>query len=151
VVNLGGEIPKKENAMNDDTHEETFAPSLWDRIGIGALALLLIAFLVGTMAPLMSSAGAEIAGNRDDGSGELVAVEDDDDDDDLAKGSNSGNSSHSGNGNSNSKSNSANTPTGTTKGTGDSKSVTNSSSRSANTKTGTTNTGASRKSVSNSS
>jgi len=127
-----------------EDHDEAQERTLWDRIGIAAVLLLVAAFLLGTMAPLMSSAGADLTGKRDDDSRELVAVEDDDDDDDaLGKGSRSGGDT--------SRSHSANTKTGTTKGTGPSKTVSNSSDRSANTKTGTTRgTGPSR-SVSNSS
>jgi hypothetical protein len=140
----------KEEAMYED-HAEQPEPRLWDLIGIGAVALLLVAFLFGAMSPLVSSAGAEdaFAGKRDDDARELVAVEDDDDDDDVNdKASRSGNSRSGdsgsrsrtgttrGTGKSNSRSNTgqtrsrhtnSRTGTGTTKGTGQSRSRSNSS------------------------
>src|SRR5919106_145592 len=116
-------------------HTETTA---WDRVGIAAVVLMLGALVVTAMTPLASSAGAEdsIAGTRDDSPPEVVAVgdDDDDDDDDGGTGSNSGG-----------------TGTGTTHGTGVSKTVSNSSDRSAHTATGTTRGTGKSNSVSNSS
>ncbi len=125
-------------------HEQAHSqPTFWDRIGVWLVAMLLTAFLLGVMGPLISSASADhLSGTRDDGSGEVVASDEDEDDDD--QGTDSGESSigtHSGN-----------TATGTTQGTGASVTVSNSrNDRSAKTATGTTRgTGPSR-SISNSS
>jgi hypothetical protein len=134
---------------------------LANRIGVGAVLLLLAAFALGTMWALMAPAGADaqLAGKRDDDVREVAFIDDDDDDDDdrmgkATHGTGSNDSRNSGTGNSGSRSigsHSANTRTGTTRGTGVSRSVSNSSDRSANTRTGTTRgTGPSR-SVSNSS
>lgn len=135
--------------MEDRTMEPS---SIANRIGIGAVLLLLAAFMLGTMSVFLAPAGADsqVTGNRDDDVREVAYVSDDDDDDD----GNSNGNSNSATGNSGSRSigsNSANTKTGTTRGTGISRSVSNSSGKSADTRTGTTRgTGPSR-SVSNSS
>ena len=136
----------------------------WDRAGIAAVILLLAAFVLGAMTPLATTAGADdsVSATRDDDSRELVGVEDDDDDDDGTDGgagTNGGsNGSLEGDTRSDSNSgepsigtNSANTKTGSTRGTGVSKSVSNSSGKSKNTKTGTTRGTGKSKSVSNSS
>jgi hypothetical protein len=128
-------------------HTETTS---WDRVGIAAVILLLGALVVTAMTPLASSAGAEesIAGTRDDGVPEVVAVGDDDDDgDDGDTGTNGGTNS----GSVSIGTNSGDTGTGTTRGTGVSNSVSNSRDRSANTATGTTRGTGKSNSVSNSS
>ena len=129
---------------------------VWDRLGIAAVVLLIAAFTFGAMSALATAANAgdELSGKRDDDARELVAVGDDDDDDGDSNGTN-GSTGSKGSGDSGSRSigsNSANTRTGTTNGTGVSRSASNSSDRSKNTQTGTTQgTGGSRASISNSS
>ena len=116
----------------------------WDRIGPAFVAMLLAAFMLTLLSPMIASAGAdELSATRDDGSGELLASEEEDDDEDDDPGSESGQASIG--------SFSGNTATGTTAGTGLSKSVSESGDASAQTATGSTRgTGASQ-SVSNSS
>lgn len=132
--------------------------TMWDRVGITAVALLIVAFLFGGMTPLLTSAGAgdSITGTRDDDGRELVAVEDDDDDDDddepLARNaSNSRSRAGSNSGQRSIGSRSANTRTGSTQGTGKSRSISNSRDRSRNTRTGTTRGTGKSRSISNSS
>lgn len=124
----------------EDTYDES---ALWNRISIAALTLMAAAFLFAVISPVFASAD-DSAGVRDDGSGELIASEDEDDDDDDEGSDGTGQPSIG--------SESGNTATGTTAGTGVSQSVSDSGdSASANTATGTTQgTGASQ-SVSNSS
>jgi len=116
---------------------EQIERTAWDRIGISAVVLLLAAFVLSMVGPLVSSVGAEdrVAGNRDDKAVEVVAVEDDDDDDgrDRSGGGSNSSGGNSGAADNSKNSKSANTRTGTTRGTGPSNSVSNSSSRSANT------------------
>jgi hypothetical protein len=152
----------KEIGIMDRTLEELQPSRLASRLGAAAVVLLIAAFALSAMAVLLAPSGADaqLAGKRDDDGRQLVAVEDDEDDDDeplARKGTATGNSRNSANsrsGNSGSRSigsHSGNTRTGTTKGTGVSRSVSNSSPASADTRTGTTRgTGPSR-SVSNSS
>ena len=144
----------------DKALEEMYPSRPASRVGAAAVVLLIAALVLGTMWVFLAPAGADaqLAGKRDDDGRELVAVEDDDDDDHdpLARrgASITGNGANGGTGNSGEPSigtNSANTATGTTQGTGPSRTVSNSSDRSANTATGTTQgTGPSR-TVSNSS
>jgi hypothetical protein len=142
-------------------HTETTS---WDRAGIAAVILLVACLALSAMTPLVSSAGAEdsIAGTRDDGAPEVIAVGDDDDDDDDdgtnddTNGGDNGTAEGDTRGDSNSGSasigtNSANTNTGSTRGTGVSRSVSNSRDRRANTATGTTRGTGKSNSVSNSS
>jgi hypothetical protein len=120
-----------------------------NRLGIGAVLLLIGAFVLSAMFVFLAPLGADaqVAGKRDDDVREVAFISDDDDDDDATGNSRGGTNS----GSRSIGSNSANTRTGTTRGTGVSRSVSNSSDRSANTRTGTTRgTGPSR-SVSNSS
>ena len=62
--------------------------TLRDRIGIGAVLLLLVAFVFAVASPFASSAGADdsVAGKRDDDVREVAVVSDDDDDDDSNSG-----------------------------------------------------------------
>jgi hypothetical protein len=142
------ERKRRSQTMN---HTETTG---WDRLGIAAVILLIGAFLLTAMTPLVSSAGAgdSIAGTRDDGAPEVVAVGDDDDDDDDDKGpAGTGTNGGTNSGSVSVGTNSGDTATGTTEGTGVSRSVSNSRDRSANTATGTTRGTGKSKSVSNSS
>jgi hypothetical protein len=117
-------------------------------LGIAAVVCLIAAFTLSALGVLIAPAfaGGDLAAVRDDDAQELAVVAqdpDDDDDDETTRSTRSGSRSIG--------SNSRNTRTGTTNGTGISRTVSNSSSRSHNTKTGTTRgTGPSR-SVSNSS
>jgi hypothetical protein len=126
-------------------------------LGVAAVVCLIAAFALSALGMLIAPAFAEgdLAAVRDDDAQELAVVEqdpdddddddgdDDDDDDDATKDTRSGSRSIG--------SHSRDTRTGTTNGTGISRTVSNSSSRSRDTKTGTTRgTGPSR-SVSNSS
>ena len=125
-----------------------------NRVGIAAILCLIAALaLTGLMITLPSSAEGEIAAVRDDDGKSVAAVQDDDDDDDEGD-TESRTRTRSVSRDSGSRSigsNSAVTRTGTTRGTGVSRTVSNSRDRSANTRTGTTRgTGPSR-SVSNSS
>lgn len=119
---------------------------LWNRISIVIGALMAAAFLFAAISPFVASAGADdsVAGVRDDGSGDLIASEDDDDDDGDDQGTDDTGQPSIG-------SNSGNTATGTTVGTGVSQSVSDSDSASANTATGTTQGTGLSHSVSNSS
>jgi len=129
-----------------------------DQIIVAAVAVLIAAFTLGTLGPLVSPAtGDDVAGKRGGDGAEIEAVEEEDDDrdrfarDDTNSG---GDNSRSRSGNSGSRSigsHSANTNTGTTKNTGVSKTVSNSSDASKNTKTGTTRGTGPSKSISNSS
>jgi hypothetical protein len=119
-----------------------------NNVGLGVVMCLLAAFTLTALGTIIAPAFAsgDLAAVRDDDPQQLVAVSqdpDDDDDDATTRATRSGSrsiGSHSGD-----------TRTGTTRGTGISRSVSNSSTRSRNTKTGTTRgTGASR-SISNSS
>ena len=127
----------------EDTYDES---ALWNRISIVALTLMAAAFMFAVISPVFASADESVDGVRDDGSGDLVANEDEDDDDqgddDISSGT----------GQPSIGSESANTATGTTAGTGVSNSISDSGNdASANTATGTTQgTGVSH-SVSNSS
>lgn len=135
---------------------ESIDRTIWDRVGVAAVGLLIVAFAFLAMSPLIAAAGAEdsVAARNDGDSNELVAVADDEDDelDDLSivsdgttddavtddddasdDGTDTGDSGAPSIG-----SFSANTATGTTRGTGISQSVSDSGDASANTATGTT-------------
>jgi len=114
-----------------------------DRIIVAAVAVLIAAFTLGSLGPLVSPAsGDEVAGTRDDDAAEIEALEETDDDGDpFARGDSNSGGDNSRSGNSGSRSigsNSANTRSGTTRGTGVSKTVSDSGDNSKNTKTGTT-------------
>ncbi len=129
----------------EDTYDES---ALWNRISIAALTLMAAAFMFAIISPVFASAYDSVDGVRDDGSGDLVANEEEEDGED---GDNGDDDISSGTGQPSIGSFSGNTATGTTAGTGVSQSVSDSSDESANTATGTTRgTGASH-SVSNSS
>jgi hypothetical protein len=119
-----------------------------NRIGLAAIACMIAALaLSGLLIVLPAAANGDLAAVRDDDGKAVVAQEDDDDDDDddteTPTRTRSGSRSIG--------SNSGNTRTGTTRGTGPSRTVSDTSDRSKNTRTGTTRgTGPSR-SVSNSS
>jgi hypothetical protein len=121
-----------------------------NRLGVSLVGCLLAAFTLTALGVFLAPAfgAGDLSAVRDDDARQLVAVQDpddddDDDDDEPTTRTRSGSrsiGSHSGD-----------TPTGTTNGTGISRSVSDSGDRSKNTKTGTTRgTGPSR-SVSNSS
>jgi hypothetical protein len=118
-----------------------------NRIGVGFVLMLVAAFALTTMFALLApiGAGAEVSGKRDEDVREVAFVSDDDDDND----NDSAGKSHSGD--PSIGSNSGNTKTGTTQGTGVSRSVSNSSDKSKDTRTGTTQGTGPSKSVSNSS
>jgi hypothetical protein len=131
--------------VNDDYEMEP--TSLGNRIGVGVVLMLVAAFALSAMFALLApiGAGADVSGKRDEDVREVAYVSDDDDDDD-----DNGNSATN-SGSRSIGSRSGNTATGTTQGTGVSRSVSNSSDASRDTHTGTTQgTGPSR-SVSNSS
>lgn len=128
-----------------------------DKLIVAAVALLIAAFTLGAAGPLITQAsGDDVTGNRDDVATEVDVADEEDDDDafgrDGTDDARSGGSRASGDSGSRSiGSRSANTRTGTTGGTGVSKTVSESRNASRNTATGTTRgTGAS-KTVSNSS
>jgi hypothetical protein len=140
----------------------------FDRIIVAAVAVLIGAFTLGALGPLVTEAsGDDVSGKRDDDGVEVALVDEEDDDadgDPLARdnsrsrggddsrGDNTGKSKASRNSGSRSiGSNSGNTRTGTTNGTGKSRSVSNSSGASKNTATGTTRGTGKSASVSNSS
>ena len=128
-----------------------------DRIIIAAVAVLIGAFTLGALGPLVTPAsGDDVAGKRDDDAVEVVPVDEEDDEDDrfARAGDSSGGDTSRGTGDSGSRSigsRSGNTKTGTTNNTGKSKSVSNSSGASKNTATGTTRGTGKSASVSNSS
>ncbi len=127
-------------------YEDSYIEStLWNRIGIVVGALMAAAFLFAVISPVVSTAGADdsVAGVRDDGSGDLIASEDEDEDGDPDVSDGTGQASIG--------SFSGNTATGTTAGTGVSQSVSDSGNASANTATGTTQGTGQSHSVSNSS
>ncbi len=119
-------------------------------LGIAAVLCLIAAFTLSALGVLIAPAfaGGDLSAVRDDDAQDLAVVaqdpdDDDDDDDETTRATRSGSRSIG--------SQSRNTRTGTTNGTGISRTVSNSSTRSRDTKTGTTRgTGPSR-SVSNSS
>lgn len=130
----------------------------FDKLIVAAVAVLIAAFTLGALGPMVSQAiGDDVTGKRDDDAVEVEAIDDDDDDDDRFNraGTRTGDTSgRAGSGDSGSRSigsNSANTRTGTTRGTGVSKTVSNTGDKSRNTKTGTTRGTGPSKSVSNSS
>jgi hypothetical protein len=131
-----------------------------DRIIVVAVMVLIGAFTLGALGPLVTQAsGDNVNGVRDDDAPDVVLIdeEDGDGDDPLARGetgSKGDDTSRKASRNSGSRSigsNSGNTRTGTTNGTGKSRSVSNSSGASKNTATGTTRGTGKSKSVSNSS
>jgi hypothetical protein len=133
----------------------------FDRIIVTAVAVLVGAFTLGALGPLVTQAnGDNVNGVRDDDAVEVALVDDEDDDGDdplardgsRSRGDDTGKSRGSGDSGSKSiGSNSGNTKTGTTNGTGKSKSVSNSAGASKNTATGTTRGTGKSASVSNSS
>jgi hypothetical protein len=129
----------------------------FDRIVVAAVAVLIGAFTLGALGPLVTEAsGDNVNGVRDDDARDVVLIdeEDDDGDDPFARGGDTGDTSGKASRNSGSRSigsNSGNTKTGTTNGTGKSKSVSNSAGASKNTATGTTRGTGKSASVSNSS
>jgi hypothetical protein len=70
--------------MMEETMDNT-EPTIWDRLGVAAVSLMLVAFLLAISAPMVAKAGATDLAKRDDGKAEIVAV-DDDEDDDLQRG-----------------------------------------------------------------
>ena len=82
--------------------------TIWDRAGLVAVLLLVVAFLFSALSPLVATAGADdqFVGKRDDDGGDVVAVDDDDDDDDDQADDDSGENPN------------GDTATGTTQGTG---------------------------------
>jgi hypothetical protein len=122
-----------------------------NRLGLAGVVFLTAAFALSMMPVLIAplTAEADVAAVRDDsGDNAVVAQEDDDDDDD------DDDDTDTGTGDSGSRSigsHSGNTRSGTTRGTGKSRSVSNSSGKSRNTKTGTTRGTGKSRSVSNSS
>ena len=138
----------------------------FDRIIVAAVAVLIGAFTLGALGPLVTEAsGDDVSGKRDDDGVEVALVDEEGDDGDPlardnsrsrggddSRGDNTGKSKASRNSGSRSNgSNSGNTKTGTTNGTGKSKSVSNSAGASKNTATGTTRGTGKSASVSNSS
>jgi hypothetical protein len=113
----------------------------FDRVIVTAVALLIAAFTLGALGPLVTPAsGDNVSGARDDEAPDVALIdeEDDDGDDPLARGDDTdGDSGNSNSGSRSIGSRSGNTRTGTTNGTGISKTVSNSSDASKNTKTGT--------------
>jgi hypothetical protein len=133
----------------------------FDRIIVTAVAVLIGAFTLGALGPLVTQANAgDVNGVRDDDAVEVALIDDEDDDGDdplardgsRSRGDDTSRSKASRNSGSRSiGSNSGNTRTGTTNGTGKSRSVSNSSGASKNTATGTTRGTGKSASVSNSS
>jgi hypothetical protein len=121
---------------------------LANRIGLAGVVCLLAAFVLSAVTVLLAPtpAGAEVVAVRDDDARDVAVVagdDDDDDDDEMTDDTDSGSRSIG--------SHSRNTRTGTTNGTGVSRSISNSSDSSRNTKTGTTRGTGKSRSVSNSS
>jgi hypothetical protein len=129
--------------------EITMEPTpIANRLGMATLLCLLAAFVLSTMPVLLTpaAADADITGVRDDDGRDVATVADDDDDDD-----DDNTDSDSDSGSRSIGSRSGNTATGTTRGTGKSRSVSNSSDKSRDTHTGTTRGTGKSRSVSNSS
>jgi hypothetical protein len=76
------------------TEEDTMdirEPTLWDRIGVAAVSLLLAAFVMSVAAPAIANATTSDNAKRDDDFRAVTAVEDDEDDDrDLLRGDSKG-------------------------------------------------------------
>jgi len=71
------------------------APTIWDRIGIGAVTLLLAAFALSAFGFVATAAADDLNGKRDDDAVEIAAKDDDDNDNDTnttATGQSNGNS-----------------------------------------------------------
>ena len=124
------------------------ATPMANRLGLAAVVCLLAAFVLTTMPVLIApaTADADVTAVRDDDARDAATVADDDDDDDDDTDTGTGDSGSRSIG-----SHSGNTATGTTRGTGISRSVSNSSDNSRDTKTGTTRGTGKSRSVSNSS
>ena len=60
---------------------DTTDPTIWDRLGVAAVSLLLAAFLISVASPVIANASTSDSAKRDSDVREVIAVEDDDDDD----------------------------------------------------------------------
>lgn len=68
--------------MYEDTHDER---TLWDRVGVAAVAALLAAFMLSVAAPVLANAsqGSDLNARDDDAKRVALVADEDDDDDQL--------------------------------------------------------------------